>query len=216
MIGKPVDYDKKFKNNFPIFPAKLDFELRKYLNLIPGKEVLDLGIGQGRNSIPLAELGFNVTGVDYSAKCLEICKNTCDKLNLVQCDIRNFNIEKDKYDLIQSRFVLQFLHKEDSYEIIKNIKSNIKINGIVYIYVFSLNDPKYQKNSISSEFELLENNIFHNKIADTYISFFTKEEILNLFEDFKTICICDEYRLELDRETPYYAGFIRYIGQRIK
>ena len=45
---------------------------------------------------------------------------------------------------------------------------------------------------------------------------YRKEEVLNLFEDFKTICICDEYRLELDRETPYYAGFIRYIGQRIK
>ena len=88
MIGNPVDYDKKFKENFPKFPAKLDLELKRYLNLVPGKEVLDLGIGQGRNSIPLTELGFNITGVDYSTKCLEICKNTCKKLNLVQSDIR--------------------------------------------------------------------------------------------------------------------------------
>lgn len=52
MIGNPVDYDKKFKENFPNFPAKLDIELKRYLNLVPGKELLDLGIGQGRNSIP--------------------------------------------------------------------------------------------------------------------------------------------------------------------
>ena len=75
MIGNPVNYDKKYKGEFPIHPAKLDWDLKRYLKLIPGKEVLDLGIGQGRNSIPLVELGYNVTGVDYSTKCLEICKN---------------------------------------------------------------------------------------------------------------------------------------------
>ena len=78
MIGNPVNYDKKFKDNFPNFPAKFDLALKRYLHLIPGKEILDLGIGQGTNSIPLAKLGFNVTGVDYSTKCLEICKNNCN------------------------------------------------------------------------------------------------------------------------------------------
>ena len=215
MIGKPVDYDNKFKDEFPIFPAKLDYELKTYLNLIPGKEVLDLGIGQGRNSIPLSELGFNVTGVDYSTKCLDICMANCPKLNLIHSDIRNFHIEKNKYDLIQSRFVLHFLHKNDSYEIIKNIKNNIKLNGIVYIYVFSLNDPKYEKNINSKEFELLENNIFHHKTSNTYVSFFTRDEIQNLFKDFKTICISDEYRFDIGHDKPHYHGFIKYIGQKI-
>ena len=94
MIGSPVNYDKKYKGEFPIHPAKLDWDLKRYLNLKPGKEVLDLGIGQGRNSIPLVELGYNVTGVDYSTKCLEICKNNCPELNLIQSDIRTFPIEK--------------------------------------------------------------------------------------------------------------------------
>lgn len=215
MIGKPVNYDKRYKNEFPIFEAKLDYELEKYLNLVLGKEVLDLGIGQGMNSIPLTKLGFNVTGVDYSSKCLDICKNNSSKLNLVQSDIRTFNIEKDKYDLIQSRFVLHFLHKKDSYEIIKNIKDNIKLNGLVYIYVLSLKDPKFKKVTNSLEFESLENNIFHNKTNDTYISFFTIDEISNLFKDFKTICISDEYCLDLDSKAMHYSGFIKYIGQKI-
>ena len=215
MIGNPVDYDKKFKENFPKFPAKLDIELKRYLNLVPGKEVLDLGIGQGRNSIPLAELGFNVTGVDYSTKCLEICKNTCNKLNLVQSDIRTFDIEKDKYDMILSGYVLHFLHKNDSYKIVENIKNNIKDHGIVYISVFSLEDPRFIKRSTSSDFEILDNNILHNKINDTYVSFFSKEEILNLFSDFKTIFVSEEYCLEQNVETPRYAGVIKYIGQKL-
>ena len=215
MIGNPVNYDKKSKENFPIFPANLDLELKRYLNLVPGKEVLDLGIGQGRNSIPLAELGFNVTGVDYSTKCLEICKNTCNKLNLVQSDIRTFDIEKDKYDMILSGYVLHFLHKNDSYKIIENIKNNIKNNGIVYISVFSLEDPRFIKYSTSSNFEILDNNILHNKIDDTYVSFFSKEEVLSLFSDFKTLLISDSYCLEQKRQIPQYAGVIKYIGQKL-
>ena len=215
MIGNPVDYDKKFKGDFPIFPAKFDSELKRYLNLVPGKDVLDLGIGQGRNSIPLSELDFKVTGIDYSTECLEICKHSCPKLNLIQSDIRNFNIEKDKYDLIISRCVLHFLHKADSYQIIKNIKDNIKYKGLVYIHVFSLEDPKYIRHSTSSDFEILDNNILHNKINDTYVSFFTKEEVLTLFNDFKTILISEEYCLDQGGETPHYAGVIKYIGQKI-
>lgn len=215
MIGNPVDYDKKFKGNFPIFPAKFDSELKRYLNLVPGKEVLDLGIGQGRNSIPLSGLDFKVTGVDYSTKCLEICKHSCPKLNLIQSDIRNFNIQKDKYDLIISRCVLHFLHKADSYQIIKNIKDNIKYKGLVYIHVFSLEDPKYIRHSTSSDFEILDNNVLHNIINDTYVSFFKKEEVLKLFNDFKTILISEEYCLDQAGETPHYAGVIKYIGQKI-
>lgn len=38
--------------------------------------------------------------VDYSTKSLEICKNNSSNIELVQDDIRNYYIEKDKYDLI--------------------------------------------------------------------------------------------------------------------
>ena len=214
MIGKPVDYDKKFRDNFPIFPAKLDLELRRYLKLIPGKEVLDLGIGQGRNSIPLANLGFNVTGVDYSTKCLDICRNNCPKLNLIRSDVRTFEIEKDKYDLILSSNVLHFLHKDDNYKIMQSMKENVNSNGLIYLQVFSTEDPKFNKNTLSQDFELLDNKIFHNLVNDTYISFFTKEEILEIFKDLKTIYISEEYSLELAGQEPHYVGIIKYIGKK--
>lgn len=33
MIGKPVNYGKRYKDEFQIFEAKLDCELKKYLNI---------------------------------------------------------------------------------------------------------------------------------------------------------------------------------------
>ena len=215
MIGNPVNYDKKYNGAFPRYTAKLEQEVKRFLKLVPGKEVLDLGIGQGMNSIPLSKLGFNITGVDYSKKCLEICRQNCPELNLIQSDIRNFDIENNKYDFILSRCVLHFLHKDDSYKIIENIKNKIKQNGLVYIQVFSLEDPKYKEHSESPEFEILENNILHNTSNDTYVSFFTKDEILNLFKNFKTICISQEYSLDQDKDFSKCAGVIKYIGQKI-
>lgn len=193
MIGNPINYDKKETVKLINTQAKIAPELRRYMKLIKGKEVLDLGIGQGQNSIFLSNFGYQITGVDFSKKSLETASENCPNLNLVQDDIRNFNIEKDKYDLILSSNVLHFLHKDDSYEIIENIKSNLKTNGLAYISVLSTDDPSLDFRKNNPDFCELENNIFHKKSDDTYMSYFSKDEILNLFSDFTTIFISDEY-----------------------
>lgn len=217
MIGKSIDYDKKYSNNNPIWgKPNLDFELKRYLNLLNKGNVLDLGIGEGNNSIILADLGFNVTGVDNSKKSLDICNNgKKDNLSLIQDDIRNLKIQNNYYDLIMSRAVLHFLHKDDVKNIIYDIKSNLKNNGLVYITVFSTNDDSMNKKLANNDFEKLDNNIFHNTLDDTYMSYFTKDEILELFDGFETILILDEYSLDLGHGEPHYHGIIKYIGKKI-
>ena len=215
MIGNSFNYDNKKDENFPILKVQFDAELKRFLHRVPGKEVLDLGVGQGTNSIPLFKQGYNITGVDCSAKCLHLCEENCPGLNLIQSDIRNFEIEKNKYDLILSRYVLHFLHKDESYKIIENMKNNIKTNGLIYISVFSTEDFRIKKFSNNPAFEELENHIFHNKIKDTYISFFTKKEIKNLFSDFKPLLITESYFLDERQENTSYGGVIKYIGKKI-
>lgn len=216
MIGNPVDFDKKFKDTFPTPDTTFDADLKQYLSLVSGKNVLDLGIGQGKNSIFLSDLGFNVTGVDYSSKCLHICKLNCPKLELVKGDIRLFDIEKNKYDLILSSCVLHFLHKDDSYKIMQSMKDNISQNALVYLSVFSTQDPKFNEVSSSEYFDVLDNNVFHNKINDSFLSFFTEEEILDIFSGFTTIFVSDRYSLDLEHGKPHYHGVIKYIGRKGK
>ena len=215
MIGNLFNYDNKEDKKFPILKVQFDPELKRFLHLVPGKEVLDLGVGQGTNSIPLFKQGYNITGVDCSSKCLQICEENCLGLNLIQSDIRKFKIEKNKYDLILSRYVLHFLHKDESYKIIENMKKNIKKSGLIFISVFSTEDFRIKKFSSNPDFEELENHIFHNKINDTYISFFTKEEIKNLFKDFKPLLVEELYSLDERQEGISYSGVIKYIGQKI-
>lgn len=204
MKGNPVNCE-----SYNVKNLKLDEPLERYLNLVNGNNVLDLGIGQGKCSVPLARQGFNVTGVDLSNTALEACKNV-PNLTFVQDDIRNFEIEKNKYNLIISRCVLHFLHKDDVHEIIKKIKDGLCSGGMVYLSVFSITDPGFKKHTINSDFDKLDNNISEN----TYMSYFTKKEILDLFADFKTIMVSDEFSLDLSHGKPHYHGIIKYLGRK--
>lgn len=53
----------------PPSPEELNF-LREQFNIQPGKRVLDVPCGAGRHAVPLAELGYTVTGLDISSEFL--------------------------------------------------------------------------------------------------------------------------------------------------
>ena len=53
--------------------------LLDHMNLEPGARILDMGCGTGRHVIPLAKLGFMVTGVDLSKGMLEIARKAADE-----------------------------------------------------------------------------------------------------------------------------------------
>ena len=72
----------------------------------------------------------------------------------------------------------------------------------------------FKKHLSSDNFELLDNNVFHNKVNDTYISFFTKDEILDIFSGLKTVYVSQEYSLDLGHGEPHYHGVIKYIGMK--
>ena len=76
--------------------------------------------------------------------------------------------------------------------------------------VFSITDPGFKKHTINSDFDKLDNNISEN----TYMSYFTKKEILDLFADFKTIMVSDEFSLDLSHGKPHYHGIIKYLGRK--
>lgn len=77
-------------------------------NRKPGR-VLDIGMGQGRNSLFLARLGWDVTGVDVSDKAIDLAKKEAArrglKVNCVVSDFSEFEVGKDKWDLIVAMYM---------------------------------------------------------------------------------------------------------------
>jgi ubiquinone/menaquinone biosynthesis C-methylase UbiE len=69
-------------------------------HLEPGARVLDLACGTGRISVPLAEQGFDVAGIDISNRVLGVAREAAPDLDFRQGDIRELPWEDGSFDAV--------------------------------------------------------------------------------------------------------------------
>lgn len=110
-----------------------------------GREILEIGCGTGRVAIPLAEVGFCVTGLDLSDSMLNIFKEKLvnvteqvrNRVKLINGNMSNFSFDK-KYDLIIAPFrAFQALTEvNDINNCLKCINEHLKSNGLFIVNVF--------------------------------------------------------------------------------
>ena len=87
--------------------------LMEYADLVLPGPILDLGVGEGRNALVWALMGYEVEGVDISPTAVEQCRqraNDADlSITLQQQDFRSMDITPGRYSLIIAAWVLNFL-----------------------------------------------------------------------------------------------------------
>jgi len=124
---EPKDYFPKKNNSNPVHSEVLE----AMESLSPGK-ALDLGCGQGRNALFLAQHGFEVTAVDQNELALEILQSIVEQEDLEMTvglyDINSANL-KQSYDLIVSTVVLMFLQADRIPAIIRNMQDQTNPGG---------------------------------------------------------------------------------------
>ena len=95
-------------------------------------KTLDLGCGQGRNSLFLSLLGFDVTSWDHNPTSLQFLAETAAKenlpINIAQYDINSATIQEN-YDFILSTVVFMFLDRARIPAIIENMQSHTNAGG---------------------------------------------------------------------------------------
>lgn len=124
---EPKDYFPKKYNSNPVHSEVLE----AMESLSPGK-ALDLGCGQGRNALFLAQHGFELTAVDQNELALEILQSIVEQEDLEMTvglyDINSANL-KQSYDLIVSTVVLMFLQADRIPAIIRNMQDQTNPGG---------------------------------------------------------------------------------------
>ena len=124
---EPKDYFPKKYNSNPVHSEVLE----AMESLSPGK-ALDLGCGQGRNALFLAQHGFEVTAVDQNELALEILQSIVEQEDLEMTvglyDINSANL-KQSYDLIVSTVVLMYLQADRIPAIIRNMQDQTNPGG---------------------------------------------------------------------------------------
>ena len=148
-----------FFNKYDLSPAHS--EIVDAVNFIKPCKTLDLGAGQGKNSLYLSALDFDITAVDINAKFLQNLADISIKeklnLNIFKHDIAEANI-KDSYDFIFSTDVFMYLNPTRIQSIICNIKKQTHSNGYNLI-VSALNATKYGCPLTPFPFTFMENEL---------------------------------------------------------
>ena len=124
---KEEDYFPKKYNSNPVHS-----EVLEAMDTVKPCKALDLGCGQGRNALFLAQHGFDVTAVDQNELSLEILQSIVEQEDLEMpvgiYDINSASIGQT-YDFIVSTVVLMFLQADRISAIIKNMQDQTSIGG---------------------------------------------------------------------------------------
>ena len=121
-------------------------ELMEFIKLPSNSKILDLACGEGRHSINLNKMGYDVTGVDLSVKNIKnASKYESENLKFKIHDMRKpFG---QKFDLVVNLFTsfAYFDDFKDNLKTLDSIKSSLKKNGLAVIDFLNI---KYLKNNL--------------------------------------------------------------------
>ncbi|NCV12052.1 MAG: class I SAM-dependent methyltransferase [Rhodobacteraceae bacterium] len=87
----PVKYDEYYSAQNHALGSAFKDATAFFQNLEVGQTMLDVGVGQGRDAIPLAQMGHRVIGIDLSSIGIEPLKNAAAS--------QHFNIDTEVAEL---------------------------------------------------------------------------------------------------------------------
>ena len=122
-------------------------DLQFYKRWLPKNKnarILELCCGTGRLTLPIAQDGYDISGVDYTSSMLEKAKAKSSEEGLavefIEADIRTLDLPK-KYDFIFIPFnSIHHLYKnEDLFKALNAVKNHLKEGGLFLLDCFNPN-----------------------------------------------------------------------------
>jgi tellurite methyltransferase len=151
-----IRWDKKYATKKYLFGREAISFLQDHVDLLPKGHVLDLAMGEGRNSVYLATKGFQVTGVDISAEGLKKAETLAAELGVtittVVADLESYEIPANSFDVIICTYYLQR-------DLFPKIAAALKPGGIGLIETYTMDhiqySPRFNKAFLLEPNELL-------------------------------------------------------------
>ncbi|MCU0642053.1 MAG: class I SAM-dependent methyltransferase [archaeon] len=178
-------------------------------NILKGKAVLELGVGNGKTLISiLKQSPKSVTAVDFSQEAISRVKDSIPSqgITFLKADVTQISFNEE-FDVIICYYVLDNLLEKERKEAISKMRSALKPNGAILFEDFAVGDFREKegiKNIESHTFERNDGLICH---------FFMKKELESLFKSFSSIRISEKnlrpIRLNRKLERRIVSAIIR-------
>ena len=124
-------------------------------------KILDLACGQGRHTVELAAMGYDVTGLDYSNDLLALARFRAEvnkvSVHLVKSDMRSIPFKHAEFDGVISMFSSfgYFEKEEDNEKVIAEVARVLKKQGVFVLDLRSLNFLQKHPSSKSTDINSL-------------------------------------------------------------
>lgn len=130
-------------------PREASKNLQNNILHCKGTKALDLACGSGRNSIFLAQCGFEVDSFDIAEVAIMALdaeahiKNLNSKINAAQVDLDTHNIKENYYDII---VMANFLDRK----VLASAMNALKKDGILFVETYMLSDSNEKESNINN------------------------------------------------------------------
>lgn len=204
------DFDREYaRTNGMLYGKEPSIYLELFLRSeqIPPGPALDIGCGDGRNSLFLARCGFEVTGVDLSevaiAQLREEARRQGRKLTALVADVRTYAYPSDRYRLVVANTILDHLEEQEGNQLIEAIQQTVMPGGYLFVTGFTIDDPAYR--DVSPQ---------RSSTAQYVKRYFHPGELRDLFTKVTVIRYHEELFLDTKHGPPHYHSIARLMARR--
>jgi len=180
--------------------------------------LLDIGAGQGQDSVYFAQAGFQVFSTDKEISIIEradqYSKDFFAKQNVSRPGMRfqivdlqqRFPFYSDTFDVVYSHLALHYFSIDETEKLFAEIYRVLKPGGIVAFIVNSVNDPEFNTG------KRLEEHYFDTE--GTYKRYFDTADALAFTKSFEVI-LCDQKGETYKDQAKDVHNLIRYVGKKL-
>lgn len=179
-------------NYFGTGPTKLAIFAESIIKTKNIQKILDMGCGQGRDTLYFSKLGYHVSAIDISEKAIEHINKTKEQLNLNHITATTHDIEKplpfqeNSFDFVYSNLALQFFDANKLEKIFSNVMKIMKKDSLFLFSTKKEGDKYYQFGNKINDYA------FEHKGITRY--FYPEEVLKNLLSSYFNIIQFDSER----------------------
>ena len=139
-------YREQLERINKIEPSPFAVFLVKNNYISKGKKLIELGCGNGRDSIYFSKCGSLVTAIDQCSNTTKLI-NEFENITSYSADFTTLpDVNKnDRFDVVYSRFTIHSIDEEGEDRVLNWAFSNLKEGGLFCIEARTLKDPLYGK-----------------------------------------------------------------------